>query len=55
MSGVPLTVSSGLGVWSVSGRMRMPRPAASTMALAVDRVVVSAGMASPIMGGTPPR
>ena len=32
MSRLPPTVSSGLGAASVSGRMRSPRPAASTMA-----------------------
>lgn len=32
--GLPCTASSGLGVWSVSGRMRLPRPAASSMACA---------------------
>ena len=31
---VPFKQSSGLGVWSVSGRMRLPRPAASSMACA---------------------
>ena len=34
INGLPCTSSRGLGVTSVSGRMRMPRPAASTMAVA---------------------
>jgi hypothetical protein len=34
ISGWPRTGSKGLGVWSVKGRMRSPRPAASTMAWA---------------------
>src|SRR5574343_1979931 len=32
ISGLPPATSSGLGVWSVSGRMRSPRPAARIMA-----------------------
>ena len=32
ISGVPATSSKGLGVWSVSGRMRSPRPAANIIA-----------------------
>ena len=32
ISGRPCTASSGLGVWSVRGRMRLPRPAASSSA-----------------------
>src|SRR6185312_16472858 len=33
MSGLPATLISGFGVVSVSGRMRVPSPAASTMAV----------------------
>ena len=32
MSGLPPATSNGLGVWSVSGRMRSPRPAARIIA-----------------------
>jgi hypothetical protein len=32
INGRPLTGSMGLGQWSVSGRMRWPRPAASNKA-----------------------
>ena len=32
MSGLPATFTSGFGIVSVSGRMRVPSPAASTMA-----------------------
>src|SRR3989338_2582166 len=36
ISALPPASSSGLGVWSVSGRMRSPRPAAKSMALKTD-------------------
>jgi hypothetical protein len=32
MSGLPATFTSGFGIVSVSGRIRVPSPAASTMA-----------------------
>ena len=32
MSGLPATFTSGFGIVSVSGRMRVPSPAASTIA-----------------------
>jgi len=38
MSGLPPTVSKGLGVESVSGRMRSPRPAARIMAFISESV-----------------
>ncbi len=36
--GLPRTASKGLGVWSVSGRMRSPRPAANSSAWAGNAV-----------------
>src|SRR5450759_2913096 len=38
ISGLPPASSNGLGVWSVSGRMRSPRPAARIMAIMVLRL-----------------
>jgi hypothetical protein len=41
IKGLPFTGSMGLGVWSLKGRMRSPRPAANNMAVAGREGVAS--------------
>ncbi len=49
ISGLPPATSSGLGVWSVSGRMRSPRPAARIIAFISSLLLQFA--AAPTGGG----
>ena len=52
MSGLPATLTSGLGVESVKGRMRVPNPAARTMARRGATRVVAEDMNQTFTGGT---